>query len=441
MPSFPNLLRKLPLHDMRTLLRFALRRLEEERLPEVAGSLTFTTVLALVPVLTVVLAVFTAFPIFNTFRATLEEYFLQTLMPGSIADTILENVNQFARQARRLSAIGAIGLVITTLVTMLTIDSAFNHIWRVKNPRPLLQRMMVYWTIVTCGPLLLGVSITVTSDLFTANGGLIPALPWIGAVVYTLVSVLFSAGVLALLYMAVPNRYVHWRDAAWGGLVAAIAFEAAKALFVVFITGIPTYTVIYGALAALPIFLLWVYTSWLIALVGAVLTAALPVVKHERWWHLAQPGSVFIDAMAVLKLLCDARTESGNAAVETARMRSATRLGYEELDTLLEQMAERGWTARLAPSRRAFRRRSAAGRDRWVLLANPEQLTVLDVYRAFAFSPAASGELMDQIEHALGSLAVPLARQFGAHGAVLRVPGSGGGSTAVVARASSGPEG
>lgn len=416
MRLLPSLMRRASWRDLNTLARFAWRRLDEERLPEVAGSLTFTTVLALVPVLTVVLAIFTAFPIFDKFRAALDAYFVQTLMPGTIADTILDNLNQFASQARRLSAFGALGLIVTTLITMLTIDSAFNHIWRVKTPRPLLQRMMVYWTIVTFGPLLVGVSLTVTTDLVHATEGMIPGMAILGTVAYTTLSILFTAVGFTLLYIVVPNRYVHWRDAAVGGLVAAVAFEAAKAAFVVFITGFRTYTIIYGALAALPIFLLWVYVSWLIALVGAVLAAALPVVKHERWWHVASPGSAFIDAMAVLKVLDAARAEGSNAAVDTGTLRAITRLGYEELESLLERMVEAGWVGRMAPTKRRrvqFGKRVNEGRERWTLLANPEQLAVADVFRLFAFctneNPPLAADVDDRISAALAS---SLAEQF-----------------------------
>ena len=157
--------------QVRDLFRFAARRLDEERLPQVAGSLTFTTVLALVPVLTIALAIFTAFPLFNTFRASLEAYFVDNLMPKSVANTILGYLNQFATQSSRLSALGAVALVVTAVAMMSMIDRVFNQIWRVKTPRPLIQRMMVYWATVTLGPLMIGISMTVTSYLFTATNG------------------------------------------------------------------------------------------------------------------------------------------------------------------------------------------------------------------------------------------------------------------------------
>lgn len=396
--------RNFPLNDVCGLLRFAQARLNEERLPQVAGSLTFTTVLALVPILTIAFAIFTTFPLFNTFRASLEAYFIKSLMPKAIANTILGYLNQFANKATRLSAYGAIGLILTAIVTMLTIDRAFNQIWRVKAARPFTQRLLIYWAMVTLGPLLIGGSITLTSDLFTATGGLIKSAPLLGSLSSTLLSVLLTTGAFTLLYMVVPNRFVDWRDAACGGLLAATAFEIAKRIFVVFVTKFTTYAAVYGALAALPIFLIWLYLSWLITLMGAVLAAALPVVKYERWWHVPTPGSVFIDAMAVLNVLYHARTRGKKATVDATTIRAMTRIGFDESESLLGKMLEAGWVGRVKaepPRPGRFRNRNIRSQDTWILLANPEQLKVADVYRLFVFNAAGNPALAKQVEGAV----------------------------------------
>src|SRR6478672_7417194 len=225
------ILRQVPWSHVRDLLRFARQRLNEERLPQVAGSLTFTTVLALVPLLTIALAVFTTFPLFNTFRTSLEAYFIQSLMPKTIANTILGNLSQFATKATRLSAVGAVALIVTAVAMLLTIERAFNQIWRVKSSRPFTQRIVAYWSVVTLGPLLIGVSISVTSSLFTATNGMVDKGSMLGDVFYSLVSIFLTTGAFTLLYVTVPNRVVDWRDAACGGLLAAIAFEGAKRIF------------------------------------------------------------------------------------------------------------------------------------------------------------------------------------------------------------------
>ncbi|MDB5756603.1 MAG: hypothetical protein JWR56_3031, partial [Massilia sp.] len=257
-----DMVRGLTWREVRDLIRFARRRLNEEKLPQVAGSLTFTTTLALVPLLTIVLAVFTTFPVFNTFRASLEAYFVQTVMPKGIANTIINNLSQFASKATRLSAVGAVALLFTSTAMMAMVERAFNQIWRVKRTRPLPQRVLMYWALLSLGPLLFGLSLTVTTQLFMATNDLMRAVPFVGALIYTLVSVALTTGAYTLLYVAVPNRFVDWRDAVWGGLVAAIAFEIAKRAFGVFVKQFPTYAIIYGALAALPLFLLWMYVSW-----------------------------------------------------------------------------------------------------------------------------------------------------------------------------------
>lgn len=403
-PLYLRTLRSSRWPKARELFYYARRRLDEERLPQVAGSLTFTTVLALVPMLTIALAIFTTFPLFKTFRASLEAYFIQSLMPKTIANTILGYLNQFAAKATGLSAVGAVALMLTAVATMGMIDRALNHIWRVKAHRPFTQRILVYWAAVTLGPLLIGVSITVTSYVFTATNGVVAHVPLIGAVLYTLVSVGLTMGAFTLLYLAVPNRFIDWRDAAWGGFVAAVAFEIAKRLFAIFVTKFPTYTIVYGALAAVPIFLVWIYVSWLITLVGAVIAASLPVVKYERWWHVATPASAFLDAMAILDVLHEARTRGGSAAVDASMIRVKTRLGFDESENLLQKMLDAGWVGRIKPGqakRTQWGKHLSASMDSWALLANPELLTMADVYRLFMFDGSGNPALAKHVENAI----------------------------------------
>ena len=406
--------------QVRDLLRFAGQRLREERLPQVAASLTFTTVLALVPLLTIALAVFTTFPLFVTFRRALDGYFFRSLIPAGIASTILNNLNQFASQATRLSALGAVALVATAVAMVATVDRTFNRIWRVRAARPFAQRVLTYWAVITLGPLLIGVSISVTGYLFTATNGVVLKVPLLGTVMVTLVSLALTASAFTLLYMVVPNRLIDWRDAACGGILAAIAFELSKRLFAVFIASFPTYTVLYGALAAIPLFLVWIYLGWLITLMGATLTAALPVVRYERWWHVALPGSAFIDALSLLEVLYQARS-GDTAAVSAAALRARTRIGFEESEDLLQQMLDAGWVGRIrheSPRRRVrFGKRQTIELDSWTMLANPGQLRMADVYRMFVFTATDQMPLSQAVEAAVEQgLQQTLADYFHQHG-------------------------
>jgi membrane protein len=380
--------------EARDLFHFAKRRLVEENLDQVAGSLTFTSVLALVPMLTIAFAIFTTFPIFHTFSASLEAYFIQNLMPKAISNSIMGYLTGFASKAAGLSLIGAAGLLVTSLAMMAMIDRVFNRIWRVKTGRPVLQRVLVYWALVTLGPLLIGISMTVTANLFVVTGAVVGQVKMIGALFYTLISVGLTTVAFTMLYVTVPNRTVDWGDAAWGGLLAGLAFEIAKRLFAAFVARVPTYAMIYGALAAVPLFLVWIYLSWFITLVGAVLVAALPVIKYERWRHVAAPGGAFVDAMAILDALFQARHNGDTALVSNARLRANTRLGYDEMDSLLEKMRVAGWVGRVkgdAPPRVQWGKRFTEGIGNWVLLANPEQLTLADIYRLFVFNGSGAG--------------------------------------------------
>ena len=175
-------------------------------------------------------------------------------------------------------------------------------------------------------------------------------------------------------------------------------------MFAIFLSHFSSYTMIYGALAALPIFLIWVYVTWFIILVCAVIVAALPVVKYERWWHAPSPGSAFVDSMAVLRVLVEARGSSASAAVDATIIRTHTRLGFEESENLLEAMLDAGWVGRIKTeqSRKSrWGKRFDEGLDSWTLLANPEILTVADVYRLFVFHATGNLKLAQQVEHAV----------------------------------------
>jgi membrane protein len=381
-------LRSLSWQEIRDLMLFARRRLREESLPQVAGSLTFTTVFALVPLLTIALAIFTTFPLFNTYRSSLEAYFVQSVMPKAISNTILNYLTMFASKATRLSAVGAVALLVTSSAMISMIERVFNRIWRVRAERGWTKRVLVYWAIITLGPLLVGVSLTLSSQVFMATSDLLGDVPVLGALIYTILSLALTTAGFTFLYATVPNRDVDWHDAAWGGLVAGMAFEVAKRGFALFITHFPAYSKIYGALAALPLFLLWVYVSWMITLVGALLVAALPVVKYERWWHEAVPGGEFVDAMAILKVLHVACACGDTALVSSQTIRARTRLGFDEMDNLLEKMMAEGWVGRVkvdTPSRVQWGKRVSDGADHWVILANVNKLTLAEVYRLFVF--------------------------------------------------------
>jgi membrane protein len=160
---------RFDLDTLKRLARFAAQRISEDRIPQVAGSLTFTAMLALVPLATVAFALFTAFPIFSSFQQSLQFFLADHLMPEQLNSQIFKYLNQFASKAKGLTTIGMILLFLTAVMTMMTVESAFNVIWRVRKARPIAQRILVYWAIITLGPLLIGVSLSISSYVFTQS--------------------------------------------------------------------------------------------------------------------------------------------------------------------------------------------------------------------------------------------------------------------------------
>ena len=291
--------------------------------------------------------------------------------------------------------------MVTSVAMLGTIERVFNQIWRVKQKRPILKSMLVYWALITLAPLLIGVSLTVTSYLFEATSDVVGTIPG-SKILYTIASIIFTTSAFALLYVSVPNRRIEWRDAAWGGLVAGILFEIAKRIFASFVIHIPTYTVVYGAVAVVPIFLIWIYTSWLITLFGAVITASLPIVKYERWWYVPRPGGRFVDAMAVLETLFLTRQHSNNAGISSWDIRQQTRLGFDEIEELLTQMSKAGWVGRLHAEEIVVKKKTPlVGSEWWVMLVNPSIIPMSQVYRLFLFESQSDTRLSKKVEAAI----------------------------------------
>lgn len=260
---------------MFTVTRLTIRRARQERLPQAAASLTFTTLLSIVPFLAVSFALFTRFPIFSRFEAALEEHLLKSLLPADIARTVLKVLHQFAANASDLTLVGSLFLLATAMAMLLTVENAFNRIWNVKRSRPFLKRVGLYVLVLAVGPPALGASLWATSTVLGVSMGLIGPLPPSAKFVLNLGPVALSWLGLTCLYFFVPNTRVRRRDAIVGGLIASVALELGKRGFATYLLKIPTYKAVYGAFAVFPVFLLWVYFSWLVTLAAALIAANL----------------------------------------------------------------------------------------------------------------------------------------------------------------------
>jgi membrane protein len=268
---------------MAAMIGLVVRRAREERLPQVAGSLTFTTVLSVVPLLAVSFALFMRVPAFRKAGKMLQAQLLQGVLPESIARTVLRYLQQFAANTGGLTLVGFFFVAVSALALLLTVENVLNRIWQVKKDRPLHRRVGLFLLILVAGPPVVGASLWATSWALAASAGLLHRLPTWGHYVLELGPVLLGMAGLACIYYFVPNTQVRRRDALVGGLLASIGFELGKRGFAAWLLKVPTYKTVYGAFATVPVFLLWVYVSWLITLGAALVAASLsPGAQRAR---------------------------------------------------------------------------------------------------------------------------------------------------------------
>ena len=340
------------------------RRFREARLGVSASSLTFTTVLALVPLFTVGLAVFSAFPVFGKFQDTIQRWLIDSLVPESIARQVLGALTQFSRKASRLGSVGLVAVLLSAVALMVTIERTLGQIWRVERQRPLAQRLILYWSAITLGPLLLGASVVITSYVVTASRGVVDVLP--GSLRWLLDSFEFVLLVLCIsgLYFYVPNARVRWRHALTAGLMAALGIEVAKKGLTLYLSGMPTYSAIYGAFAAVPIFLIWVYVAWLVVLLGAVAASSLPELGRHPLRRPHGAGWRFRLALEALSLLQAVRLQPVRGLSPTA-LAQRMRVSPGELDPVLRTLTELDWIGTL--------QEEGSADPRLVLLVEPGQ--------------------------------------------------------------------
>jgi membrane protein len=343
-------------------------RFYEERGLQTAGSLTYTTLLSLVPLFTVALAVSTAFPVFDETTVVLQSFVLENFLPDARGiEAIAEQITTFTQNAGRLTAIGLAFFFVTAVMLMMTIDVSLNRLFRVQRSRPVAQQVLMYWAVLTLGPVLIGGSLSATTFAIGASLGWL-RLGFVGDLMIGVLPFVFTCAALTLLYGLVPYRAVKPRDALVGGLLAGIAFEIAKRGFAIYLTRFPTYTLIYGAFATIPIFLVWLYVSWVVVLAGATLTAMLPAYRLAEGRPI--PGRDFMDALAVLGVLARAQEKGGPIRLE--QISNEVRVVPYRCEAALERAALLGWTARTQ-------------KDGWVLARDADDVRVADIYRAFLF--------------------------------------------------------
>ncbi len=351
------------------------RRFKEERCFQLCGSLTFTSMLAMVPLVTIMLTVMTAFPVFDNLIEVLKSFVANNFMPQASSRAVTLYMQQFADNAARLTAVGIIFLGVTSIMLMLTIDRAFNTIWRVKRPRPLIQRVLIYWSVLTIGPILVGSSLSMSSWLVTHSMGLGKQYSELMVAAFKLLPLFFTSVAFGFLYRTVPNRQVTVLDAVVGGIIAALAFEAMKSLFGQFLIHFSNYKVVYGTFASLPIFLMWIYLSWTVVIFAAVITAVLPYWRSGGVLLKHEPGSEFVEAVQMLKLLYRAYLE-GNV-LNLQQLRTALRLSWEDAESVLDKLVSAGWVAKLQG-------------NGWVLARDAGGIRLNDVFRLFVFGKEAA---------------------------------------------------
>ena len=371
--QFTDLINSIPKHKAYTLIGYVIRRFSRDSCPSVASSLSYTSLLAMVPMMAIGLAMFAAFPAFSNMRETLLRSMIENTAP-SLAVMIEEHLQTFIRNAGETTGVGILGLAVTAILLINTIQTAFDRIWGGGRGFKI-QRFPVYWALITLGPILFGIAFSISSYAFalaqssTYMSGAVRFYAW-------LAPFLLEAVGFLLFYRLIPTRPVRWMDAASGAVVAALLFELLKRAFGYYLGFLGSYQTLYGALATLPIFLIWMFLGWLVVLVGAEITASLPEWRSGRRDPDERPRRGDVLGLAL-------------GALASLRRIQSTSSGGEKLDYLSRELgAEIGKLTHVMDMLRGARFVVRSDNRRWVLARDLNDITLNDLVSALNLSLA-----------------------------------------------------
>ena len=371
-------------------IRTLRERFRDDRLGLTASSLTFTTTIALVPFITVALAVFTAFPMFAKFQDVLQKWLIDSLVPENIARQVLGYLNQFAGKASKLGVVGLAVLLGTALALVFTIDRTLNNIWRVRSARPFAQRVLIYWAAITLGPVVLALSLSVTSYAVSFSKGVVGVMPGGVSLLLQIIQFALVAGGMAAMFRFVPNTHVRMGHAWVGGLFVATGLELAKRGLTLYLAGVPSYSAVYGAFATLPILLIWIYVAWVIVLLGAALTAYLPSLLAGSTLRRLPHGWRFQLSLEVVQQLERARVLDAKG-LTLEQLCKVLHVDPLRLEPLLQTLIGFDWIGQLREVLQP------GAEERYVLLVDPDHTLLQPLLSAWLVERTPQTERLWQI--------------------------------------------
>lgn len=384
-----------------TFARFLWRRFLDDNLFQAAGSLAYTTAFALVPLAVVVLGVLSAFPVFQNISGQLVDYVLSNFVP-SAAEAIEERIDRLSENTKQLTAAGTVALVVSLLVTLHSVESTFNRIWRVASARPRLSRYLVYWTVLTLGALLAAASLSVSTRFFALPLFETPQGRWLANLSLGMTPVLIELAVVVLAYRVVPHHTVKWRHALAGAVLAVVLLEGVKAALGLYLGSFEGYQKLYGALAFVPVLMLWIFLGWVAILLGASLASSMAAFRYQPAAMRLPQG---YEGYALLRLI----GRFQQARREGRGLHTDQMLALEPMltDSLLQEFLCRLDEIRLV-------RRDERGE--WLLARDLDTLTLAELYEACqlrvpieeAWLPCHDDTLGAAVQAVLDDLRLPL---------------------------------